>query len=86
MHEFLSNRKLAENFSLGIVPKKEYRKNMYESKFVVSPFGCGEICYRDYETFMAGAALIKPDMSHLETWPNLYIPNETYFPISWDIE
>ena len=35
---------------------------------------------------MAGAALIKPDMSHLETWPDLYIPYETYFPISWDIE
>lgn len=86
MHEFLSNHKLAKNFSLGIVPKKEYRKNMFESKFVVSPFGWGEICYRDYEVFMAGAALIKPDMSHLETWPNLYIPNETYFPISWDIE
>ncbi len=86
MHKFLSDHQLAENFSLGIVPKKEYLTNMSESKFVVSPFGWGEICYRDYETFMAGAALIKPDMSHLETWPDLYIPDETYFPISWDIE
>ena len=86
MHEFRSSHRLAEKFSLGIVPKKEYRANILESKFVISPFGWGEICYRDYEAFMAGAALIKPDMSHLETWPNLYIPDETYFPISWDVE
>ena len=86
MYEFLSNHPLAGEFSLGTVPKKKYITNMMESKFVVSPFGWGEVCYRDYEAFMAGAALIKPDMSHLETWPDLYIPYETYFPISWDIE
>lgn len=86
MHEFLSNHPLAKNFSIGTVPKKKYVANMLESKFVVSPFGWGEICYRDYETFIAGATLIKPDMSHLETWPDLYMPGETFFPISWDIE
>lgn len=86
MHKFLSEHPLSEEFSLGIVPKKKYIKNMLESKFVVSPFGWGEICYRDYEAFITGAALIKPDMNHLETWPDLYIPYETYLPISWDIE
>jgi len=23
-------------------------------------------------------------MNHLETWPNLWIENETYLPFSWD--
>jgi hypothetical protein len=86
MYEFLSKHQLVERFSIGTVPKKEYRKNLVDSNFVVSPFGWGEICYRDYEAFLGGAALIKPDMSHLKTWPNLYSPNETYFPISWEIE
>jgi hypothetical protein len=86
MHEFLLRHRLSKKFSLGIVSKKQYRNIILQSRYVVSPFGWGEICYRDYEAFIAGAALIKPDMSHLETWPNLYRPGETYFPISWDIE
>ena len=59
---------------------------MRSSKAIVSPFGWGEICYRDFETFIAGAALIKPNLDHLETWPNLYQKNKTYLPISWKIE
>jgi hypothetical protein len=23
-------------------------------------------------------------MSHLKTWPDVYIPNETYIPLKWD--
>jgi len=29
--------------------------------------------------------LIKPDMDHLETWPDVYRKNETYVSIKWDI-
>ena len=32
------------------------------------------------------AALIKPDMDHLDTWPNLYKKDETYISIPWKIE
>ena len=74
------------NVSLGKIPKKIYLSTMRSSKAIVSPFGWGEICYRDFETFIAGAALIKPNMDHLETWPNLYEKNKTYLPISWKIE
>lgn len=49
-----------------------------------SPFGEGEVCYRDFECFLSGAALLKPDMGHLETWPNYYEPNITYAPYKWD--
>ena len=31
----------------------------------MSPFGFGEICYRDFEAMLNGACLIKPDVSHL---------------------
>jgi hypothetical protein len=40
---------------------------------------------RDFEACMAGAALVKPDMGHLETWPDLYISGKTYIPFRWDL-
>lgn len=85
--KFLKNKyKSFSNVSLGKIPKKYYLKTQRESKAIVSPFGWGEICYRDFEAFIAGAALIKPNLDHLETWPDLYKKNETYIPISWKIE
>ena len=56
------------------------------SKIAISPFGWGEFSYRDYEAFIYGGLLIKPDMSHLTTWPNLYVKNETYIPYRWNLE
>ena len=63
---------------------KEYMFLMSKSKISVSPFGWGEIGARDFETISSGAILFKPDMSHLLTWPDYFIPNETYVPIRWD--
>jgi hypothetical protein len=74
------------NVSLGKIPKRKYLATMRSSKAIVSPYGWGEICYRDFETFISGAALIKPDMDHLDTWPNLYKKDETYISIPWKIE
>ena len=73
-------------FSLGKISKKDYLKTMRCSMAIVSPYGWGEICYRDFEAFIAGAALIKPDMDHLNTWPDLFKKHETYIPIPWKIE
>lgn len=66
------------------VPHDEYVRELQQAKTVCSPFGWGEICTRDFEAFLYGAALVKPDMSHLETYPNWYVENETYIPIKWD--
>ena len=66
------------------IPKKQYDKLIQNSKIVLSLFGWGEICYRELEAFVNGAALLMPDMSHLETWPNFYMPYKTYHPIKWD--
>ena len=40
---------------------------------MVSPFGFGEITLKDFETFLSGSVLVKPNMSHMETYPNFYI-------------
>ena len=69
----------------GTVPKSQYDRELAVSKTVVSPFGWGEICYRDFEAMLNGACLIKPDVSHLTTWPDVFLENETYIPFSWDL-
>jgi hypothetical protein len=33
---------------------------------------------------MTGAVLIKPNVSHLDSLPDLYRPHETYLPVRWD--
>lgn len=61
-----------------------YMGEMKRSKICLSPFGFGELCWRDIEAFATGAVLVKPDMSHLDTAPDLYVPGETYMPVAWD--
>ena len=69
----------------NVVSRKQYLKELSQSKLSISPFGYGEVCYRDFETFVAGSLLIKPSMEHLETFPDLFLPNETYIPVAWDL-
>ncbi|CAM9806579.1 unnamed protein product, partial [Phaeothamnion confervicola] len=54
--------------------RRDFMRELAQTKAVLSPFGWGEINLRDYEACIAGAAIIKPDMAHLETWPALYVP------------
>lgn len=65
---------------------KEFYKILSNTKILPSPFGWGELGVRDYESFIYGAALLKPDMSHMETWPDIFIKNETYQPFQWDFK
>ena len=59
--------KIKENklFLTGTLPHKEYIEECSEVYGLLSPFGWGEICYRDFEAIMCGNILVKPDMSHL---------------------
>ncbi|MDO5706733.1 MAG: glycosyltransferase family 1 protein [Paracoccus sp. (in: a-proteobacteria)] len=66
------------------IPRDKFLEEMRQSRLCWSPFGYGELCWRDLEAFMTGAVLVKPDMSHLETLPDLYVANETYLPVRWD--
>jgi len=71
-------------FLTGKVDQRQYNHEVQNSKIVLSPFGWGELCFRDYEAVQSGALLVKPDMSHLETWPDIFKAGETYVPIAWD--
>lgn len=70
----------------SFVNKRAYMRELRQSRMCFSPFGYGEVCWRDYEAVYSGALLIKPDMSHMVTAPDLFVPNETYVPIRWDFE
>jgi hypothetical protein len=71
------------NFLAGKVSKKNYQQEIKQVSAVLSPFGYGEICFRDFEAIRNGCVLVKPDMSHVDTWPNVYRPFETYLPVDW---
>lgn len=68
------------------IPRRKYLEALRDSKIVVSAFGWGEVCLREYEAIVAGAAVVMPDMSHIETWPNPYQGGQTYFPVAWTLE
>ena len=66
------------------IAQMRFLEEMRQSKLCWSPFGYGELCWRDIEAYMTGAVLIKPDVSHLGSLPDLYRPHETYLPVRWD--
>lgn len=72
------------------IPLHRYFEELRKSQISISPFGVGEITLRDYESIICGAALLKPDMSHMETWPELFSSDassktQTYMPFRWDL-
>lgn len=66
------------------VPQHRFLEEMSESRLCFSPFGYGEVAWRDFEAFAFGSLLIKPDMHHCETSPDFFVPGETYVPVRWD--
>ena len=83
--DYLVDNKSINKVNYTIEPYgKAYRKEMQLSRSVLSPYGYGEICIRDFESFFSGAILLKPDMSHIRTYPNWYVKGETYIPFAWD--
>lgn len=63
----------------------KYHKLIESSKVVLSPFGWGELAYRDFEAFHNNCLLLKPNIDHLETWPDFFKKNETYIDFNWDL-
>ena len=63
---------------------EKYRALMLQSKAVVSPWGCGEACHRDYEAMLLGAVLIKPRTGHVEAWPDIFDGVDCYIPCEPD--
>jgi len=81
----LLQSKLGHLVRYNKLSRYRYFQELKTTRLVISPFGLGEITLKDFEAFIAGATLIKPSMDHIETWPNFYIPNETYVPCKWDL-
>jgi hypothetical protein len=59
---------ISENVSYS---PDEYIKIMLDSKFIFSPFGWGEFCYRDYEAILCGCVLIKPIIEYISHVPDI---------------
>ena len=66
------------------VSRQRYLTEMMLSRVVFSPFGWGELCFRDYEAVCCGCLLIKPSMDHLQTNPDIFSAYQTYVPVRWD--
>lgn len=76
---------LANRMATDKLNRRAFLDEMRNARLVVSPFGFGEITLKDFETLLCGAALLKPDMSHLETWPDLFRNGETMLAHKWDL-
>lgn len=66
------------------IPRQEYDTKMLGSRIVLSPWGFGETAYRDYEALYAGAVLIKPESSFVNSWPDVFINGVRYIPCKPD--
>jgi hypothetical protein len=66
------------------IPYEDYLREMTRGRGVVSPWGWGEACHRDYEASLLGAVLIKPDSDYVDGWPDIYRAGETYLPCAVD--
>lgn len=65
--------------------REDYFSEIRNSKIVLSPFGWGELNLpRDFEVALSGSILLKPDISHIETWPNIF-NNKTVVQYKWDL-
>ena len=66
------------------MPFEQYVQNLSKSKICISPFGMGELCFRDFEAMLFGTILLKPDQSIITTSPNIYVEGETYIGCKLD--
>ena len=85
--DLLENSRLSADWKIiagGKIKYEDYIAEMWGTAVAPSPFGLGEVCYRDFEAYLAGALLFKPDMAHIETWPDYFKPGDTYVPFAWD--
>ncbi len=76
---------LANRMPTSKLGRRAFMNEMRDARVVVSPFGFGEITLKDFEATLCGAALLKPEMSHMETWPNLFRGGETIVTHKWDL-
>ena len=72
------------NIVKGQSSPEQFVEIMKRSRIGISPFGMGELCYRDIELIQYGCLLIKPEMDRVNTVPDFFMPMETYIPVNPD--
>tara|TARA_B100000073_G_scaffold313795_1_gene288474 strand:- start:7 stop:1020 length:1014 start_codon:yes stop_codon:yes gene_type:complete len=82
--DILDNLNDKYNVVKGQSTPQQFVEVMKRSKIGLSPFGMGELCYRDLELIQWGCLLVKPDMSKVITEPDFFKPMETYVPVKAD--
>jgi len=80
----LDNLKSQYKMVCDRLPKDEYLKTLWNSKISFSPFGMGEICFRDFECMQFGTIFIKPNQDLVHTIPNIYEDGKTYIGCKYD--
>jgi hypothetical protein len=66
------------------VSARQYLREIRRARIAFSPFGWGEVTWRDYEAIAYGCLLVKPRVDHVDTNPHVFVPGETYVPVEWD--
>jgi len=66
------------------LPYETYIRNLWDSKISLSPFGMGELCFRDFESMQFGTIILKPNQDAVNTIPNIFIDGETYIGCKHD--
>ena len=61
------------------IPISKYLDLSMNSKISISPWGHGELCYRDFESFCCNNILIKPTTDGIHIRDNPFITNKTVF-------
>ncbi len=79
-------RRLGDRMPTAKLGRRAYLAELGRARIVVSPFGWGEITLKDFEVFLTGGMLLKPDMGHVETWPDLFRAGRTMAVHGWDLD
>jgi hypothetical protein len=66
------------------VSQQEYYQKISSAKILLAPFGYGEMAPRDLDAAQFGSVLIKPDMSFIDTTPNIFEDKKTYIACKHD--
>tara|TARA_A100001391_G_scaffold92346_1_gene61035 strand:- start:708 stop:1250 length:543 start_codon:yes stop_codon:yes gene_type:complete len=66
------------------MPFQEYVQNLWNSKISLSPFGMGELCFRDLESMVFGTVILKPSHEMVDTLPNIMVDDETFISCKYD--
>jgi hypothetical protein len=86
-------KKLDDKFKVSVaadftgeprISRKEYIGLSRASKILFSPLGWGEVTMRAFESILNNSLYIQPDVSHIQIYPDILIPYETYVPVKWD--